>query len=234
MNQRLGAISPVRVLSWFTGLLLLLGLYMAFLYAPTDRIQGHAQRIFYFHVPLAWVGFGAFGIVAIAGVIYLVRRSEVADRWARSAAEIGVLFTTLVLVTGSIWGRAVWGTWWTWDARLTTTLILWTIYMAYLLVRAYAGDRVRAARYGAVIGIVGFLNVPIVYLSVVWWRTLHPGPTVVTSEGVGMPMSMLWTLLVNLLAFTLLFIVLLAQKLRIEAVRDRILAIEETMGVGTL
>jgi heme exporter protein C len=98
------------------------------------------------------------------------------------------------------------------------------------LVRAYAGDRVRAARYGAVIGIIGFLNVPIVYLSVVWWRTLHPGPTVVTSEGVGMPMPMLWTLLLNLLAFTLLFVFLMAQKLRVEAVRDRISGMEEALG----
>jgi heme exporter protein C len=220
----------MHLLKWATGLSLLAGLSMAILYAPTDRIQGHAQRIFYFHVPLAWVGFGAFAIVAVAGLLYLLRPSEVADRWARSAAEIGVVFTTLVLITGSIWGRAVWGTWWTWDARLTTTLILWTIYVAYLLVRAYAGDRVRAARYGAVVGIIGFLNVPIVYLSVVWWRTLHPGPTVVTSEGVGMPMPMLWTLLLNLLAFTLLFVFLMAQKLRVEAVRDRISGMEEALG----
>jgi heme exporter protein C len=225
-----GRVAFMHLLKWATGLSLLAGLSMAILYAPTDRIQGHAQRIFYFHVPLAWVGFGAFAIVAVAGLLYLLRPSEVADRWARSAAEIGVVFTTLVLITGSIWGRAVWGTWWTWDARLTTTLILWTIYVAYLLVRAYAGDRVRAARYGAVIGIIGFLNVPIVYLSVVWWRTLHPGPTVVTSEGVGMPMPMLWTLLLNLLAFTLLFVFLMAQKLRVEAVRDRISGMEEALG----
>jgi heme exporter protein C len=225
-----GRVAFMYLLKWATGLSLLAGLSMAILYAPTDRIQGHAQRIFYFHVPLAWVGFGAFAIVAVAGLLYLLRPSEVADRWARSAAEIGVVFTTLVLITGSIWGRAVWGTWWTWDARLTTTLILWTIYVAYLLVRAYAGDRVRAARYGAVIGIIGFLNVPIVYLSVVWWRTLHPGPTVVTSEGVGMPMPMLWTLLLNLLAFTLLFVFLMAQKLRVEAVRDRISGMEEALG----
>ncbi len=224
----------MRILNWATGLALLAGLSMAFLYAPTDRIQGHAQRIFYFHVPLAWVAFGAFAIVAVSGLVHLVRRSEAADRWARSAAEIGVVFTTLVLITGSIWGRAVWGTWWTWDARLTTTLILWTIYVAYLLVRAYAGDRVRAARYGAVIGIVGFLNVPIVYMSVIWWRTLHPGPTVVTSEGVGMPMPMLWTLLVNLLAFTFLFVSLMAQKLRVETARDSIATIEETLGAEPL
>ncbi len=224
----------MRILNWATGLALLAGLSMAFLYAPTDRIQGHAQRIFYFHVPLAWVAFGAFAIVAVSGLVHLVRRSEAADRWARSAAEIGVVFTTLVLITGSIWGRAVWGTWWTWDARLTTTLILWTIYVAYLLVRAYAGDRARAARYGAVIGIVGFLNVPIVYMSVIWWRTLHPGPTVVTSEGVGMPMPMLWTLLVNLLAFTFLFVSLMAQKLRVETARDSIATIEETLGAEPL
>ncbi len=224
----------MRVLEWATGLVLMVGIFMAFVYAPTDRLQGHAQRIFYFHVPLAWVAFGAFAIVAVAGFIHLVRRSATADRWARAAAEIGVVFTTLVLITGSLWGRAVWGAWWTWDARLTTTLILWTIYVAYLLVRAYAGDRARASRYGAVLGIVGFLNVPIVYMSVVWWRTLHPGPTVVTSEGVGMPLPMLWTLLVNLLGFTLLFVVLMAQKLRVEGARDRLLEMEEKLGVESL
>src|SRR5262249_18118246 len=157
---------------------LLVGLYAAFVYAPTEAIQGDVQRIFYFHVPLAWLAYLAFFVVFAGSILYLWRRAERWDIYARCSAELGVVFTTLVLVTRSLWGRPIWGTWWSWDARMTSTLILWAIYVVYLMLRAYSNDRARGARYGAVLGILGFADVPIVQMSVVWWRTLHPGPVV--------------------------------------------------------
>lgn len=203
---------------------LLIAFATIFFYAPTERVQGDVQRIFYIHLSLAWVAFLAFFVVFVASIGYLVSRRPEWDVWARSSAEVGVVYTTLMLVTGSIWAKPIWGTWWTWDARLTTTLILWLTYVAYLIVRSYAGEPGRAARYAAVLGILGFLNVPIVYKSVEWWRTLHPGPTVVSSSGEsGMPAPMLMTLLVSLVAFTLLYAYLTVFKARIERAKDDVL-----------
>lgn len=202
-------------------------LYAAFLYAPTEAVQGDVQRIFYFHVSLAWLAYLAFFIVFASSLLYLWKRADQWDRLARCAAEIGVVFTTLVLVTGMLWGRPIWGTWWTWDARLTTTLILWAIYVVYLMLRAYSSDRARGARYGAVLGIVGFADVPIVQMSVVWWRTLHPGPVV--REG-GMTPEMLLAMLISLLAFTALFCFLLRQRVRIEWLKEEIERLQESEG----
>jgi heme exporter protein C len=199
---------------------LTIGIFMAFVYAPTDRVQGHAQRIFYVHVPMAWLAYLAFTVVFIGSIGYLWKRSERMDRLARSSAELGFVFTTLVLITGSIWGRPIWGAWWSWDARLTTTLILWFIYLGYFMVRAYAGDRERAARYSAVLGIVGMIDIPIIHMSVRWWRTLHPEPVVINTTGPNLPDSMLATLLVCFIGFTLLYAYMLLQKVRIEQVRD--------------
>jgi heme exporter protein C len=212
-------------------------LYMAFIYAPTEAVQGDPQRIFYFHVPLAWLAYLAFFIVFVGSIAYLWKRDERWDVYARCAAELGVAFTTLVLITGSIWGRTIWGTWWSWDARLTSTLILWTIYVVYLMLRAYSSDRVRGARYGAILGILGFADVPIVQMSVVWWRTLHPGPVVsLDSASSNLPPSMLLALMVSLAAFTLLFGYLFRQrvrlewlKLEIEQLQDRLSASGEDM-----
>jgi heme exporter protein C len=219
------------MLAALTGLVMLVALYMMFLYAPTDTVQGVAQRIFYIHVPMAWVAFLAFFIVFVASIAYLARRSPGWDQIARSAAELGLVFTTLVLITGSLWGRPIWGTWWSWDARMTSTLILWFIYLGYFMLRSYVGERERAARYSAVLGIIGFVDVPIVYMSVNWWRTLHPGP-VVTLSGAAMPGSMVETLLVSLLAFTLLFAYLLYQKFRIEQAKDRLADYQFAMAEG--
>lgn len=209
------------VLGILTGLTMVVALYLMFVYAPTDAIQGQPQRIFYIHVPMAWVAFFAFFVVFAAGIVYLARGGQVWDRIARSSAEIGLVFTTLVLLTGSLWGRPVWGTWWTWDARLTTTLLLWFIYLAYFMLRAYAGEPGRAARYSAVLGIVGFIDVPIIYKSVDWWRTLHP-QAVVTPSGAAMPGSMLVALLISLLGFTLLYGYLMYEKYWIEQTKDEL------------
>jgi heme exporter protein C len=203
-----------------TVLTLSLGIYMAFVYAPMELTQGQAQRIFYVHVPMAWLAYMAFAFVLAGSVGYLWKRSQRMDRVARAAAELGFLFTTLVLITGMLWGRPIWNAWWSWDARLTTTLILWFIYLGYFMLRAYAGDPERGARYGAVLGIIGAVDVPLIHFSVTWWRTLHPEPVVLNTGGPNLPDSMLYTLLVCFVGFTLLFAYLMIQKYRIETVKD--------------
>jgi heme exporter protein C len=207
--------------------LILVPLSMAaiFLYAPTERVQGDIQRVFYLHLPMAWIAYLAFFVVFVGSLLYLWKRDERWDRLARSSAEIGVVFTTLVLVTGSIWARPVWGTWWSWDARLTTTLVLWFIYLGYLMLRAYVDDQQRAARYAAVLGIIGFLDVPIIHQSVTWWRTLHPEPVVLAPGGPAMPATMLQTLGLSLLAFTVLFLWLLQLRYQLETLRADVAAV---------
>lgn len=198
-----------------TALAVLAGIGMAFFYAPTERTQGHAQRIFYFHVPLAWTAYLAFFLVLVGSVGYLWKRKPFWDTLAQASAEIGLVLTSLVLVTGAIWGRIVWGTWWSWDPRLTATLVLWFIYLGYGMVRQFTTQPERARRMAAVLGIVGFIDVPIVHQSVVWWRSLHPEPIVLNERGPQLPGTMLATLLVNLLAFTLLYAYLLATRIEV-------------------
>ncbi len=212
----------MRVLAATTVLTLTIGLFMAFVYAPMDAVQGQAQRIFYVHVPMAWLAYLAFGVIFVGSIGYLWKRDIRWDQLARAGAELGFVFTTLVLITGSLWGRPIWNTFWTWDARLTTTLILWFIYLAYFMIRSYAGDAERGARFAAILGIIGAVDVPIIHLSVQWWRTLHPQPVVLNTSGTQLPNEMLWTLLVCFAGFTLLFIYLLILKCRIESVRDRL------------
>lgn len=212
-----------------TGLSLIAALYGALVYAPTERLQGPVQRIFYFHVPSAWVSYLAFFVVFIASILYLWRRLVFWDRLGRASAEIGVVFTTLTIVTGSIWARPIWGTWWTWDARLTTTLILWFIYLAYLAVRSYVSDPNRAARYAAILGVVGFVDVPIIHMSVVWWRTLHPEPVVVRAGGPALEPPMLVALFLGLVAMTLLYVYLLVHRVMVEEARDDLQLIRQRL-----
>jgi heme exporter protein C len=188
--------------------LMMAALFMVFIYVPTEKHTGVVQRIFYFHVPVAWVSFLAFFVTFIASIVYLCKRKLKWDAVACASAEAGVIFTTLVLITGPIWAKPTWGIWWTWDARLTTSLVLWLIYLAYLLVRRLAREPEQGARYGAVIGIVGFIDVPIVFLTVNLWRTQHP--TTIIFEG-GLTSSMLFTLLVCIAAFTVLYVLLVVQ-----------------------
>src|SRR5690349_16768993 len=156
VEERAARSGPARLplVSLILGAITLLGMgvviWMAFFYAPTDAVQGEPQRIFYFHVPVSWVGMLAFVVMAVAGILYLKSKDERWDWIARAAGEIGLVFITLALVTGSIWGRTTWGTWWTWDARLTTTLILWFVYVGYLMLRSYMGRTTASARAGAV------------------------------------------------------------------------------------
>jgi len=187
--------------------LMVAALYMVFIYVPTEKNMGVVQRIFYFHVPIAWVAFLAFFIVFVSSIMYLWKRDMKWDRYAHASAEVGIIFTTLVLITGSIWAKPVWGIWWTWDARLTASLVLWLIYVAYLLLRNYASEQAQGARIAAVLGIIGFIDVPIVALAINIWRTQHP-PALIFEGGLGMPG--LFTLLVSIAAFTLLFVVLVS------------------------
>ena len=184
-------------------------IFMIFLYVPTDAIEGIPQRIFYFHVPIAWIGMLAFGVLAVASIGYLWKKDERWDWLARASAEVGTIFITLALITGSIWGRTTWGTWWTWDARLTTTLILWFIYIGYMMLRSYMGRTPASARSGAVLAIIGVIDVPIIYESVNWWRTLHPEAEVGTPGA--LPPEVVLTLMISLVTFTLLYSFLMVQ-----------------------
>lgn len=201
--------------------LMVIDLYLIFMWAPTDAILGHVQRIFYFHVPIAWVAFLAFFIVFVSSIAYLWTRNARWDALAHSAAEIGVVFATLILVTGTIWMRPVWGVWWTWDPKLTTSVILWLLYVVYLMLRAYAPNRSQGATYAAVLGIIGFVDVPIVYFAVEWWRAVHPesvvGPLAETGS---LDSSMRAVLMFSLVTFTLLFALLLRERLSMRMMED--------------
>lgn len=210
-----------------SALLIAAALYMVFVYVPTEQTMGIVQRIFYFHVPSAWVGFLAFFVVFVSSILYLVKRDGKWDTIASCSAELGVLFTTLVLITGPMWARPVWGVWWTWEPRLTTALILWLIYIAYMLVRSYASDKEQGARFAAVVGIVGFIDVPIVFLATTWWRTQHPGALVFQSGGLAP--SMLATLMVSLAAFTGVYALLLIQRVALKRSENDLQLLKESL-----
>ncbi len=206
-DTRLPIVSLVLLALTFVGMMI--SIVMIFLYVPTDVIEGIPQRIFYFHVPVAWIGMLAFGVLAAASIGYLWKKDERWDWLARASAEVGAIFITLALITGSIWGRTTWGTWWTWDARLTTTLILWFIYIGYMMLRSYMGRTSGSARSGAVLAIIGVIDVPIIYESVNWWRTLHPQAEVGTPGA--LPPEVVLTLMISLVTFTLLYSFLMVQ-----------------------
>ncbi len=213
------AIPPVertlkRSGAWMAvGLLLMVAVYVrALAFTPEEATQGLAQKIFYVHAPSAWVAFLAFGIVGVCSVIYLFGRDPRLDLLAASSAEVGTVFTTVVLVTGPIWGKEIWGTWWTWDARLTSTLFLYFIYLAYLVLRSAVEEPGRRARFSAVLGILGALLVPFIHVSVYMFRTLHPLPVVLRPGKPELPGSMLVTLLFSFAAFTVFYFALLARR----------------------
>ena len=195
-----------KLLLGLSFILIIVSLYLVFIYVPTERTMGVVQRIFYFHVPIAWSAFLAFFVVFIGSILYLWKRAAKWDFIANASAQVGFIFITLVLITGAIWAKPIWGAWWVWEPRLTTALVLWFIYIAYLVVRSYATEESRGARFAAVVGIVGFIDVPIVALAITLWRTQHPGPVIF--EG-GLAPAMVLTLMVCILAFTTLYAFLL-------------------------
>lgn len=217
-----GASRAERGIRWAAVVVLGGGMLYGLAGAPPDAVQGDVQRLMYVHVPAAWVAYLAFAVVFGGSVAYLRTGRTRWDRLAHASAEIGVLFTALTIVLGSLWGRPVWGTWWTWDPRLTTTAVLLIIYLGYLAVRRLPESVERRGRWAAVVGIVGFVDVPIVHLSVVWWRTLHQPPTVLRLGKPTIAGPMLGALLWMVAAFTLLYVALMLQRLRIRRIEERV------------
>lgn len=199
---------------------LLAGLYTALVYAPPEATMGDVQRIFYFHLGSAVTAFLAFTVVFVASIAYLARRERFWDNLAAASAEIGIVFCSLVMLTGPLWAKPVWGTWWTWDPRLTTTLVLWLIYVAYLMLRGAMEEPGRRALVSAVFGIVGFVDVPIVFMSIRWWRTIHP--VIVEGGALNLTPPMVLTLAVALVAFVLLYAYLLVERLRLQRSEDEL------------
>lgn len=214
-----------KSLTFVTLMLIITALIMVFVYAPVEVTMGIVQKIFYFHVAAAWVGFMAFFVVFLMGILYLKTKNKKWDMIASVSAEIGVVFTTIVLITGPIWARSAWNTWWTWEPRLTTTLILWFIYMGYLFIRSMIqSDKKRV--YASVYGIIGFVDVPIVFFSIRWWSTyLHP--VVIKTDDPGMSPPMLYTLITSVIAFTFLYFLLLKLGWDIEVLRERLKKLKE-------
>lgn len=212
-------------LAWITGATMLVALYGAFLFAQTEQVMGNIQRIFYVHLPLAWVGFVAFGHACWAGIQYLRTGRREWDAAGAAAAEIGVLFSTLVIVTGSLWARPVWGTWWTWDPQLVTYLVLWLIYVGYLVLRGAAGDDVRRARFAAVFAIVGFVDVPLVWFSARYLRALSP--VIFTSRSIGLAPSMAWALAAGLAAWSVFYATLFRVRVRIGLLEAEVVSLAD-------
>ena len=208
-------------LAAITGVMMLVDLYLIFMVAPTDSVLGHVQRVFYFHVPIAIMSFLAFFIVFIGSLMYLIKRTPKWDAIAHASAEVGVVFVTLALITGIIWARPIWNTWWTWEPRLTTTMILWLIYVAYLMVRSYAPSQSKGAIYAAVVGIIGFIDVPIVYYSVVWWRSIHPSPVVGPfAQADALDGTMAWILLYSFITFVFFFAYMVAERMELRKTEE--------------
>jgi heme exporter protein C len=215
----------LQIFNGVSAVLMVAAVALVFLYAPEELVMGEVQRIFYFHVPSAWVSFLAFFVTVVAGIAYLRTGKLYWDQVASSSVEIGLLFTLTATIGGSIWARPIWNTWWTWDPRLTTYTIMALIYVAYLMLRQGIEDPDRRARFAAVYGIVGFISVPITFFSIRWWRTIHP---VVIGSGAAdalgtfaMTPKMLTTFLFSLAAFTVLYFCFLANRLRLERLAQR-------------
>ncbi|MBT6374039.1 MAG: cytochrome c biogenesis protein CcsA [Gemmatimonadales bacterium] len=205
------------------GLIGLLAVYwLAFFWVSTEIRQGVAQRIFYVHVPAAWTAFLAFGIAALTSAMYLWLRDERLDRAAVSAAEGGMVFGTIMLITGPLWGKIAWGTYWNWEPRLTLTLLLWFIFLGYFMVRSATDNPEKGKRFAAVVAIVGALDIPFIHLSVVWFRSLHPEPVVLKPEGPSLPGDMLILLLASVAVFQILFFGLFLFRYSIENVRGEV------------
>ncbi|GAX91380.1 cytochrome c biogenesis protein [Effusibacillus lacus] len=224
-----------KVLGAASFVLISISLYLVFIWSPVEKVMGPVQKIFYFHVASAWNAFLAFAVVFVCSIAFLVTRKRTYDTIAYVSAEIGVLFTTIVLITGPIWGRSSWNTWWSWEPRLTTTLILWFIYLAYLMVRKMDGAWDKKARLSAVFGIIGFVDVPIVFMAIRWWRTkFHP---IVFGEGVdqkggGIAPEMLFTLIFCVVSLTVLYTFLLQRGVTLESMRIRVDAIKQKLRSG--
>lgn len=209
--------------------LALVGLYLALIAAPADYQQGEAARIMYVHVPAAWMAMGVYASMAIASAVAFIWKHPLADVAAKASAPIGAVFTALALVTGMLWGQPMWGTWWVWDARLTSVLILFFLYLGYIVLWSAIDEPARAARAARILALVGAINIPIIKFSVDWWNTLHQSASVLRTDGPAMPASMLTPLLVMGFAYALLYVALLLVRMRTEISERRLRTIR--MGI---
>lgn len=217
-----------KILLWLSLVLMVIALYLVFVYVPTEKEMGIVQRIFYLMVPAAWLAMLSFTIVFVGSIFYLVKRVNKWDILAHSSAEVGIVFTTLALIVGSIWARPVWGVWWDWGTpRLTATLILWFIYLAYFMVRSFAAEESRGARFAAVVGIIGFVDIPIVALAATLGRGMHPGELIFQG---GLDPKMSLTLMVGIAAFTALYFLLLLQRVSMRNAEIEIKGLKELCG----
>jgi len=216
----------LTILDWVTAALLVAATAMVFLYAPIEAVMGPVQKVFYFHVAAGWVGMLAFGLAAVAGIAYLRTKRRIWDVVGLSGVEIGLVFMLINIVTGSIWARPIWNTWWTWDPRLTTATIMELVYAAYLMLRGMNEDPDRRARYGAIYAIVGFVSVPLTFFSIRLTRTIHPvviGSGDPSAEGTfDMTPKMLQTFMFSLLTFSFIFVTLLWHRIRLGKLADRV------------
>lgn len=212
-------LTPVLILAGLS--LVAIGLYGGLFLTPPDYLQGETVRIMYVHVPAAWLGMAGYGFIAGASATYLVWKHPLADVAARAAAPIGALYTAICLASGSIWGRPTWGTWWEWDGRLTSMLILFFLYLGYIALSSAGEDRERAAKTAAILALVGAINLPIIRYSVVWWNTLHQGSSI-TLTGTTIDSAILWPLPFAALGFTLLFAGFVLMRMRAEIARMRL------------
>ena len=189
-------------------LLMAFTLYLVYFWVPTEQNLGVSQRIFYFHVPLGWIGMVSIIVVAVASILHLTTGRQKWDDLSYSTAELGVIYASLILVTGAIWGKPVWGVWWTWDPKLTTTLVLWFIFVGYLMVRAYGPAGGQGKRFASVIAMIGAIDAPIIYKATDWWRSAHPENNIPSDlDG-----RMLLTLLVSVVTFTVIYLYLLMER----------------------
>jgi len=216
----------LKALNAVTGVLFVVALYLVLFYAPREAVMGEVQRVFYFHVAAGWVGALAFIVAAVSGVVYLARGDHRWDRVGLASVEIGIAFTLINIISGSIWARPVWNTWWTWDPRLVTATVMELIYIAYVMLRQGIEDPDRRARFGAVYAIVGFLSVPLTFLSIRIFRTIHPvviGSSDPTAQGTfDMTPKMLTAFMFSLLTFTFIYATLLWHRLRLEVLSERV------------
>jgi heme exporter protein C len=224
-----------RIQPWATGLavvLIGLGLWLALFVAPADYQQGDSVRIMFVHVPAAWMALFCYTFLAGASAVGLIWKHPLADLAAKSAAPIGALFTFAALLTGSLWGKPMWGAWWVWDARLTSVLILFFLYLGYMALWQAIEDPAKAAKAAAILALVGFVNVPIIKFSVEWWNTLHQSASVIRLDGPSIDASMLWPLIIMALGFKAYFVSVLLLRIRTELNQRRLRALHQRVLAG--
>jgi heme exporter protein C len=202
--------------------LVIAGAYAAFFIAPTERTMGVLQRIFYFHAATAWAGLDAFAVCFVANLLYVWKRTQNYDSLAVASAEVGLVCTTVVLITGPIWAKPAWGIWWTWDARLTSTFVLWLLYISYLLLRSLIEEPDRRALLSALFGIFAYIDVPLVFFSIRWWRTQHPAPVIMGGPGSGLDPTMNKVFFFNVLAMHVLALFLIVERYVLEKAKSEV------------